>query len=154
MDFPMDFWLFWMCFINGLFKVIYNLSTTSGHRISHVDTGSISYILRTFFLSYLPSWCSRPAPWESGTPGSRRTDRPPYRRPPCAAPAGSRSPEQPNIFHYSSVPGPYVFGPPGSGSGFCCQLAKNWGKPWFLEFTSEKKHIFCLYLEIKCTYRK
>jgi hypothetical protein len=39
-----------MCYISVLFKVINNLSTTSGHRIPDVDTGSISYILRTFFL--------------------------------------------------------------------------------------------------------
>jgi hypothetical protein len=25
MDFPMDFWLFWMCYINVLFKTITNL---------------------------------------------------------------------------------------------------------------------------------
>ncbi len=26
---------------------------------------------------------------------------------------------------------------------------KNWGKPWFLDFTWEKKNIFCWYLDIK-----
>ncbi len=29
MDFPMDFWLFWMCFINVLFKVITILNFTN-----------------------------------------------------------------------------------------------------------------------------
>ncbi len=129
----MDFWLFWMCFTSVLFKVINNLSTISVHRIPAVDTGSISYILRSFFLSYLPSWCSRPAPWESWTPGSRRTDRPPCQRQPCAAQAGSHSPEQPNILHYSSVPDPYVFGPPGSG--FFHQQAKKLRKTMIFDFT-------------------
>ncbi len=52
MDFPMDFWLFWMCFISVLFKVIDYLSTTSRHRISDVHTG---IIFHTFWgLSSFP----------------------------------------------------------------------------------------------------
>ncbi len=45
MDFPMDFWLFWMCFINDLFKFITNIKIFTNADLSKSTFRSIFVLL-------------------------------------------------------------------------------------------------------------
>jgi hypothetical protein len=56
---------------------------------------------------------------------------------------------------FQCVPDLYVFGPPGSGSGFCHQQAKKFRKTLISWFQIRKKTIFFVgILKVICTYRK